>query len=109
MADCQVWDYDVGWTGAIHDSVLFSSSTLGQRCYANKLGRYCLLGDCAYPARVFLRPPFKGEREVTIACIVHGGAMQVLRTYLKDVCGMSHGVWTYTGVGQADAHDLIDH
>ncbi|MCO5557106.1 hypothetical protein L7F22_010662 [Adiantum nelumboides] len=28
--DCRVWDYDVGWTGAIHDSVLFSRSALEQ-------------------------------------------------------------------------------
>ena len=33
--------------------------------------------------------------------IAHGGVMQVLHTYLQDVCGMfgstSNGVWTYTG------------
>ena len=37
--------------------------------------------------------------------IDHGGDMQVLRSYLQDVCGMSSGVWTYTRVGQPDAHD----
>ena len=50
--------------------------------------------------------------------IVHGGAMQVLCSYLQDVCGTSGSVWTYTGAeslanssaslphrGQPDAHD----
>ena len=45
---------------------------------------------------------------VTDSGIVHGGAMQVLCTYLQDVCGTSGstsgGVWTYTGAGQPDAH-----
>ena len=37
--------------------------------------------------------------------IAHGGVMQVLHTYLQDVCGTSDGVWIYMGVGQPDAHD----
>ena len=37
--------------------------------------------------------------------IDHGGDMQVLRSYLQDVCGMSSGVWTYTRARQSDTHD----
>ena len=42
---------------------------------------------------------------MTDAGIEHGGGMQVLHTYMQDVCGMSGGVWTYTRARQLDAHD----
>lgn len=45
------------------------------------------------------------SRSMTDIGIEHGGVMQVLHRYLQDVCGMSGGVWTYTGAGQPDTHD----
>ncbi|MCO5605237.1 hypothetical protein L7F22_059417 [Adiantum nelumboides] len=36
---------------------------LGQRCASSALGNYCLLGDCAYPARFWMLPPFKGSKD----------------------------------------------
>ncbi|KAI5068027.1 hypothetical protein GOP47_0016372 [Adiantum capillus-veneris] len=54
-ANCMIWDYDVGWAGSIHDSQNFSRSMLGKRCQRGELGDYCLVGDCAYPARSYMR------------------------------------------------------
>ncbi len=62
-ANCSIWNYDVGWAGSIHDSLNFTRSEIGQRCARGWFGNYCLVGDCAYPARPYMLVPFKGCKE----------------------------------------------
>ncbi|MCO5612233.1 hypothetical protein L7F22_066497 [Adiantum nelumboides] len=62
-SNCAIWDYDIGWTGSLHDWNVFQRSELGQRCEAGVLGSYCLLGDCAYPAQFWMLAPFKGSKD----------------------------------------------
>ena len=62
-ANCSIWNYDVGWAGSAHDSLNFTRSELGQRCQRGELGKFCLVGDCAYPARPYMLVPFKGCKE----------------------------------------------
>ena len=62
-ANCSIWNYDVGWAGSIHDSLNFTRSELGQRCARGEFNNYCLVGDCAYPARPYMLVPFKGCKE----------------------------------------------
>ncbi|MCO5584541.1 hypothetical protein L7F22_038469 [Adiantum nelumboides] len=62
-ANCSIWNYDVGWAGSGHDSLNFSRSDIGQACARGELGNYCLVGDCAYPARPYMLVPFKGCTE----------------------------------------------
>ncbi|MCO5585972.1 hypothetical protein L7F22_039908 [Adiantum nelumboides] len=62
-SNCAIWDYDIGWAGSLHDWNVFQRSELGQRCEAGALGNYCLLGDCAYPARFWMLAPFKGSKD----------------------------------------------
>ncbi|MCO5569863.1 hypothetical protein L7F22_023577 [Adiantum nelumboides] len=62
-ANCSIWNYDVGWAGSGHDSLNFSRSDIGQACARGELGSYCLVGDCAYPARPYMLVPFKGCKE----------------------------------------------
>ncbi|MCO5576058.1 hypothetical protein L7F22_029865 [Adiantum nelumboides] len=62
-ANCVVWDYDIGWTGSMNDWNVFQRNQLGQRCASSALSKYCLLGDCAYLARVWMLPPFKGSKD----------------------------------------------
>lgn len=62
-AKCLVWDYHIGWAGSMHDWNVFQRTYLGQQCENMRLGDFCLLGDCAYPARFWMLPPFKGSKE----------------------------------------------
>ncbi|MCO5602746.1 hypothetical protein L7F22_056884, partial [Adiantum nelumboides] len=61
--NCSIWNYDVEWAGSVHDSLNFTRSELGQKCVKGELGKYCLVGDCAYPARPYMLVPFKGCKE----------------------------------------------
>eukprot|EP00250_Pteridium_aquilinum_P032051 c44884_g1_i1 orf=167-535(+) len=47
----------------MHDWNVFQRSHLGWKCEANSLGNYCLLGNCAYPARFWMLPPFKRSKD----------------------------------------------
>ncbi|MCO5607458.1 hypothetical protein L7F22_061654 [Adiantum nelumboides] len=62
-AKCLVWDYHIGWAGLVHDWNVFQRTYLGQQCENGSLKNFCLLGDCAYPARFWMLPPFKGSKE----------------------------------------------
>ncbi|MCO5608366.1 hypothetical protein L7F22_062575 [Adiantum nelumboides] len=58
-----VWDYHVGWAGLMHDWNVFQRTHLGRQCNEGALGNFCWLGDCAYLARFWMLPPFKGSKE----------------------------------------------
>ena len=51
-----------GTFGSTHDSFLFQASTLENWCEENLIGtNYHILGDSAFPERIYLKKPFKGE------------------------------------------------
>ncbi|CAI7849890.1 unnamed protein product [Closterium sp. NIES-54] len=52
-----IWDYMVGYPGAVHDHRVFIKSKLYERLEKGDLGDYQLLGDAAYPLRPYCLTP----------------------------------------------------
>jgi hypothetical protein len=61
--DCKFWDFDFGWAGRCHDWTLFQNTEIGKKVINGAFLPYKLIGDAAYPMRLWFYSPFKGEKE----------------------------------------------
>ena len=62
-SDCIFWDFDIGWSGSMHDSNLWARSALGHFCEVRRLSPFALIGDAAYPPRPWMLSPYKGHKD----------------------------------------------
>jgi hypothetical protein len=62
-SQCRFWDYDFRWAGHCHNWTLFHNSDIGKRIMRGALIPYKLIGDVAYPTRLWFYSPFKSEKE----------------------------------------------
>lgn len=60
-AKCLFWNFDIDWTGSMHDANMWARTEIGHYCEAGKLLPYTLIGDAAYTCRHLMLAPFKGH------------------------------------------------
>ena len=56
------WDYEFRWAGSLHEWSVFQVTRIGRGCIECKFQPYKLIGDAAYPVRLWMYCPFKGGK-----------------------------------------------
>jgi hypothetical protein len=59
---CLFWDFDIGWTGLMHNANLWTRTDLGQLCEVGHLSPYALVGDVAYHVAHGCWPPTRATK-----------------------------------------------
>ena len=93
-ARCLFWDFDIGWTGSMHDANLWAKTAIGQYCEAGKLSPYTLVGDAVYPCRPWTLAPFKGHKDSLSREEYHWNFVQsFIGMCVERAFGMLKGRW----------------